>query len=233
MLLPVSRDRRTRVGAAVALTVLLAGCSTPPGPDPATPAPRLPPDAIAYDDLLSTDREFPFAADCSQITPEVVAAVEGRGAVDLPGVGSPPGCSIQVGSDTLDELWILPEPPPNPSEPRYFPLAWNARLEGTTYHRRLLIDERYYAVETIDFLGGLPGCYLRVDTGSPVALLFRGVLPEAHGLSYGELNPAVTAYVTDREGTDRFMAENCPVVERMAVPLLAAIDPGGGSLGAP
>jgi hypothetical protein len=36
--------------------------------------------------------------------------------------------------------------------------------------------------------------------------------------------------VVDHAGTDRFMKDNCPVVERTAIVLLGDIDPGGGSL---
>jgi hypothetical protein len=213
-----------------AAAVLVAGCSTPPGPEPAVPAPALPEDAIAYDDLKSTDRPFPFANSCDQITREALVAVGGGGLRDLPPVTGPPGCSVEVQNEVLDELWIEEQPPPNQSEPRYFPLVWNNNGPFSNYHRRLILDGRYYAVETIDFYGAQPGCYLTVDTGSPSALQFRGIVPEAYAASYGELNYSQTNYVVDRAGIDRFMAENCPVVEQMAVGLLAAIDPGGGSL---
>jgi hypothetical protein len=221
----------TRVAVlAAAAAVLVAGCSTPPGPEPVTPAPSLPEDAIAYDDLKSTDRPFPFRNSCEQINRETLAAVGGGGLRDLPALIGPPGCSVLVQSDVLDELWIEEQPPPNPSEPRYFPLVWNNNASFSNYHRRLVLDGRYYAVETISFRGAQPGCYLTVDTGSPSALQFRGILPEAYAASYGQLDYTQTNYEVDRAGIDRFMAENCPLVEQMAVGLLAAIDPGGGSL---
>jgi hypothetical protein len=99
-----------------------------------------------------------------------------------------------------------------------------------TYFRRLILDGRYYAIEQIDFLGGNPGCYLTVDTGSPSAIQFRGVVPDQYALSYGKLDPGQRNYTIDRAGTDKFMAENCPVVEKAAIALLADIDPQGGSL---
>jgi hypothetical protein len=98
------------------------------------------------------------------------------------------------------------------------------------YFRRLLLDGRYYAIEKIDFFGGAPGCYLTVDTGSPSAIQFRGIVPDARAATYGQLNPTQRGYTVDRAGTDRFMAENCPAVEKAALAMLAAIDPQGGSL---
>ncbi|WP_345606992.1 hypothetical protein [Pseudonocardia adelaidensis] len=223
---------KIRLAAALVVALAaLAGCSTPPGPAPASPAPPLPEDAIAYDDLLSTDREFPFDNTCDQLGADSIDEVGARAARVLQGMGGPVGCAVEFGSAELDELWIEAEGPPNPSEPRYFPLLWNGDAgTGTTYHRRLLLDGRYYAVETIDFYGGQPGCYLTVDTGSPYALQFRGIVPEAVAATYGELNSSLTNYVVDHVGTDRFMTDNCPVVERTAIVLLGDIDPGGGSL---
>ena len=208
----------------------VSACSTPPGPAPATPAPTLPADAVAYDDLLSTDRPFPFRNSCDQVTTTAVRAIGARGARDIPGMSGPVGCSVEVGSPELEEVWAQEMGPPNPSEPRFFPLRWNLRSGLETYHRRLVLDGRYYAVETIDFLGGSPGCYLTVDTGSPSAIQFRGVVPDRYGARYGELNPTQRGYTVDRASTDRFMAENCPVVEKAAIALLADIDPRGGSL---
>jgi hypothetical protein len=221
---------KIRLAALAIAVVAVAGCSSPPGPDPATPAPALPADAIAYDDLLSTDRLFPFTSTCEQITRETLQEIGARRARVLDSIAGPAGCAITIGTAELDELWIEPQLPPNPSEPRYFPLLWNGEMNSTSYHRRLLLDGRYYAVETIAFYGGLPGCYLTADTGSPSALQFRGIVPEEHALRYGELNYSFTDYEIDRAGTDRFMAENCPLVEQSAVALLADIDPGGGSL---
>jgi hypothetical protein len=222
---------KIRLAAVAVALAALAGCSTPPGPAPASPAPPLPEDAIAYDDLLSTDREFPFDNTCDQLSADSIGRVGARDARVLQGMGGPAGCAVEFGGAELDELWIETQAPPNPSEPRYFPLLWNGEAgTGTTYHHRLLLDGRYYAVETIDFYGGQPGCYLTVDTGSPYALQFRGIVPEALAVSYGELNSSFTNYVVDHVGTDRFMKDNCPVVERTAIALLGDIDPGGGSL---
>jgi len=215
--------------AAVAAGTVSA-CSTPPGPAAATPAPTLPADAVAYDDLLSTDRRFPFTNSCDQVTQAAVRTIGGSGAHDLRGMGGTVGCSVDVNSPELEAVWAEGMRPPNPSEPRMFPLRWNLRSGLETYHRRLVLDGRYYAVETIDFLGGSPGCYLTVDTGSPSAIQFRGIVPDQYALRYGELNPSQRNYTVDRAGTDRFMAENCPVVEKAAVALLADIDPQGGSL---
>jgi hypothetical protein len=159
-----------------------------------------------------------------------VAGAGGVGARDIRGMSGPAGCSVEVGSPQLEEIWATAMGPPNPSEPRMFPLVWNLRGGAEIYHRRLLLDGRYYAVETIDFLGGSPGCYLTVDTGSPSAIRFRGIVPESYGNSYGELNPGLRGYTIDRQGTDRFMSENCPAVEKAAIALLADIDPRGGSL---
>ncbi|WP_147255991.1 hypothetical protein [Pseudonocardia hierapolitana] len=221
---------KIRLAAVAVALAALAGCSTPPGPAPASPAPVLPEDAIAYDDLLSADREFPFDNTCDQLDPGTVDELGARDVQVLQGIAGPVGCAVEFGTAELDELWIETRSPPNPSEPRYFPLVWNGEAGSTTYHRRLLLDGRYYAVETIDFYGGQPGCYVTVDTGSPDAVQFRGIVPEALAASYGELNSSFTNYTVDHAGTEKFMKDNCPAVEKAAIALLGDIDPGGGSL---
>jgi hypothetical protein len=148
----------------------------------------------------------------------------------LESISGPAGCALEFRTPELDEVWIETEGPPNPSEPRYFPLVWNGDINSVTYHRRLVLDGRYYATETIGFAGGRAGCYLTVDTGSPNALQFRGIVPEELAARYGELNYSFTNYEVDHAGTERFMTENCPVVEQTAIVLLGEIDPGGGSL---
>ncbi|MFC4947647.1 hypothetical protein [Pseudonocardia sp. GCM10023141] len=221
-----------RGAAALLVTTaaLVAGCSSPPGPAPASPAPALPADAIAYDALKSTDRPFPFTNSCKQITAPVLAAVSGRKATDIKSLAGPAGCMVAIsGNPELEQVWLEPKSPPNPSEPRYFPLLWDGK-GASTYHRRLIFAGRYYAVETIDFYGGQPGCFLTVDTGSPTALQFRGILPEKFANTYPELNPGNTGYEIDHEGTQKFMDENCPVVEKIAGDLIEAVDPRGGSL---
>jgi hypothetical protein len=221
---------KIRLAAVVVALAALTGCSTPPGPAPASPAPTLPEDAIAYDDLLSTDRQFPFDSTCDQVSPGTLGELGAQDVHVLQGMAGPEGCAVEFGTAELDQVWIETKAPPNPSEARYFPLAWNGRLNSTSYHRRLLLAGRYYAVETIDFYGGQPGCYLTVDTGSPNAVQFRGILPEQYAATYGQLNSAATNYVIDHPGTNRFMSENCPAVEKAAALLLGDIDPGGGSL---
>src|SRR4051794_23737630 len=143
---------------AVVAAGTVAACSPPPGPASATPAPMLPADAVAYDDLLSTDREFPFENSCDQITPAAMSAFGGVSARDIIAFGRPVGCMVQVGSPELEQVWVEGMGPPNPSEPRYFPLMWNLRSGLEPYFRRLLLDGRYYAIEKIDFYGGAPGC---------------------------------------------------------------------------
>lgn len=206
----------------------MVGCSTPPGPAPASPGPKLPANAIAYDDLKSTNRPFPFSGTCSQLSSGVIARLGFVRAWNIESVNG--GCSLLADRPELDMLWIEPKLPPNKSEARYFPLMWNGTLVSGPYLRRLILDERYYATEHIDFYGNAPGCYLTVDTGSPFAIQFRGILPDTAVAAYGELNPAQTHYRADRAGVDRFMAENCPLVEQLATGLLKVIDPHGGSL---
>lgn len=216
------------VAALLVAAALLAGCSTPPGPEPASPGPKLPANAIAYDDLKSTNRPFPFSGNCSQLDSGVIARLGFVRASDIESFTG--GCSLHADRPKLDMLWIEPKFPPNKSEARYFPLMWNGTLVSGPYLRRLILDQRYYATEHIGFDGNAPGCYLTVDTGSPFAIQFRGILPDTAAGTYGELNPAQTNYQVDRAGVDRFMAENCPLVEQLATELLKVIDPHGGSL---
>ncbi|WP_370946416.1 hypothetical protein AB5J62_02200 [Amycolatopsis sp. cg5] len=220
---------KIRLFALLAVTVV-AGCSSPPGPPPGKPAPKLPAEAIAYDDLKSTNRTFPFHNNCDGLTPELLGSVGlGEARVVPPGPSGPGFCAIKGSDRMLEELWVQEKPTPNTSEPRYFPIVWRGAGQAQ-YLKRMIFADRYYATETIDFYGGQPGCYLTVDTGSSSALQFRGILPKETAAGYPELNYTMTGYKVDREGTDKFMADACPIVEKVALAALGGIDPDGGSL---
>lgn len=227
-----------RITTAALALLLASACSTPPGPQPSSPAPVIPEDAIAYDDLLKGDRAMPFDNTCQKVTADVVAAVglaKAETTYDL--TKNPSGCEIVGESEGRSEpgaveamqlsVSVVPTEPPNVMD--VFKDYWSGK-GAASYFRRAIIADRYYATRTIGFdYESNPMCVITVDTGSPEALRFSyaeaGFLAE-----YGLMDRLkLLGYDTPRDKVDRFMADVCPAVEEKVVKLLAAIDPDGGS----
>lgn len=167
----------------------------------------MPAEAIAYDELRSVDRPYPFTGTCEQL-PD-------------PGTSTSPGnCVLPVNGRNARSTSLVVQTRERATGPRYFLALWNGLgLDTATFHRRMILDGRYYAVETY---ASRPTCELAVDTGSGATMVFSSVLPAE--LAAGHAGPM------DRDKTAGFMADNCPLVEKFAVNALRYIDPDGGSL---
>jgi hypothetical protein len=221
-----------------ALTLATTACSSPPGPGPGNPAPKIPADAVAYDDLQSAavERPSPYKTDCSQLTPRVVAAAGLTGSARMAGgPGQTPVCIIQGKDGKLDQLWVQ-SLDPNPKKPtRVFPAIWNGAggvigTDSRSHFRRFLLLDKYYATENFYIFAVGPSCFINVDTGSLSAIQFRGIISDnLANTTYKALTDS-TAYYPDIKEVDKFSSDVCPAVEKAAETFMGAIDPNGGSL---
>ncbi|WP_156755155.1 DUF3558 domain-containing protein [Actinokineospora pegani] len=214
----------------------LTGCSTPPGPAPSMPAPRIPADAVAYDDLLSADREFPFSGNCEQVNAALLGELGYSASVEVRASQSDNSCAIV---EDRDGAFYLTAVKPSGPGAKVFERAWmgDVALVGIGYFRRFILDDRYYATwsfrkQGLREDGGFNlNCYLTVDTGSDQALVFREMATESVYAAHQDLIDAEAAGDNKPvEEIRRFMEARCPALEKKALTVLAAIDPGGGSL---
>lgn len=228
-----------RILAVLTAGLAVVSCSTPPGPAPAKPAPPIPADAIAYDDLKSTNRPNPFTGDCMQITPKLLGELGIKGPPRKSTIPYP-GCNVGKISGPVDKarFGIGTLAPKDTPGARFFPGPWTSGdfMEADPgYVRRTLLDGKYYAVRL--FSDGnsskVPSCLLIVDPGSPAALLFKYTLNADEAAQFGELtNESGYPNSDNVEAMRKFSESTCPKVEQMASTVLKEIDPGGGSLGA-
>ncbi|WP_157361781.1 hypothetical protein [Haloechinothrix halophila] len=212
---------------------VLVGCSSPPGPDPTMPAPSIPEEAIAYDDVKSLEeRPYPYTGDCSQFDPGRLRELGLAGTGRDSGVPGNESCQLDGGEGgTLAQVWITVEYPPNPSVDRAFPDFWNGGNHSGHFRRTILLD-RYYAVQQLDLRGvpTTPRCEYVVDTGSPQAIRFTGLLHEDVGAPLGELIKPTTTWEVNEDQAASFVTEHCPRMREITEELLPMIDPDGGSL---
>ncbi|MPY97100.1 MAG: hypothetical protein GEU97_03760 [Actinophytocola sp.] len=207
----------------------LVGCASPPGPDPATPAPTIPEDAVAYDEIKSLEsRPYPFAGDCSQFDADALRELGLAGtseAVDF----SLQWCALDTApSSPYAEVRVMVESPANPSVTRAFPTIWNGQVHSGYLRREILLD-RYYAVEALSLAAGA-SCDIVVDTGSPLAVRFSGALSEQLGMSLADRIRQPATLDVDPDEAESFMTEYCPRLRELTEGLLPMIDPNGGSL---
>jgi hypothetical protein len=125
------------------------------------------------------------------------------------------------------------ESPPDPSEPAAFPRIWNG-FGHSGYFRRVILLDRYYAVKSLRLQGApaTPRCEFTVDTGSPNAVRFTGVLPDSAGPAAGDrIMIDGSAWNIDKNAAASFMDQHCPMMQRVTESLLqSSVDPEGGSL---
>src|SRR3712207_4748425 len=92
------------IGGSPSANPSAPAASPPPrGRPPAPPAPPLPGAAIAYEDLLSPDRRFPFDNTCDQVTAGTLDELGARGARVIDLSGRPEGCAIEFGTAEFDQ----------------------------------------------------------------------------------------------------------------------------------
>lgn len=219
--------------------LVLTSCSDPPGPAPAMPAPDIPEEGVAYDDLRSAaQRPFPFTDDCAQITPEVAQQAGLTGDMDALDDALIDGCVLDAGADQpfgwlgVHGVEASNDPDDDADEPA-FAREWRGGSWTQGHFERSILLGRYYAVTRFDGENGAASCNVVVDTGSQRALEFVGYLDEDAGRAkHSEIfDDQFSSEPSDRDALEAFVGEQCPAVREAAeVLLVEAIDPVGGSL---
>ncbi|MFF0144395.1 hypothetical protein [Amycolatopsis sulphurea] len=214
------RNRWTTTAAlAAAALALLSGCAVAPAPAPGKPAPRLPADSVAYDELpVITTRPKLFPGDCSQFDrdPQLTQRLQGRSPrfnsfVKACVLLRSAGTQVEIGSTDPDRR--LPQP---------WIGYWKAYSYGLYHFRRILVLDRYYAVSQLD----QNGCLVAVNIGAAQVVTVRvGAQPPVTG-GYENMPRPGDSVEQDRRMANAF----CPDAVRAAETYLNEVDPGGGSL---
>ncbi|MEU4674212.1 hypothetical protein AB0F91_41185 [Amycolatopsis sp. NPDC023774] len=208
------RSRSLTVLPLLATALALTGCAVAPGPAPGKPAPTLPADSVAYDQLpVMTTRPNVFPGTCAQFEQNAqlraafeVQKTQFNGYQNLCSLTRASGPTAFVGA--LDPSDRVPDP---------WAGTWGAYSYTLHHFRRTLLQEnRYYAVDSLD----VNGCTVSVNTGSKQVLEVSIQFNESGGELVGDSVDA------DR----RIAAKSCPETERLAEVYLEIVDPGGGSL---
>ncbi|WP_233573741.1 hypothetical protein [Amycolatopsis panacis] len=216
------RSRKITVAALGALAgALLAGCSVAPGPPPGKPAPRLPADSVAYDELpVITSRPKLFPGSCAQFeqNPQLMRQLQGSSPFFSPVFHS---CTLKRAGGTQVEVGSRD---PDQRVPHPWIGYWKAYSYGLYHFRRILVLDRYYAVSQLD--GN--GCLVAVNIGAEQVVTVRvGAQPPVAG-GYENIPRPGDSVEQDRRMADTF----CPSARQAAETYLSAVDPGGGSLAA-
>lgn len=227
----------TLATAGAALTALTA-CGAPAQPEPPSGHPAtLSADVFAYDNPEFLTNRKPLltpTAECSQIPTDVLTEVgikpsnnsasheqltDGGCMVrNVDGRMNNNQLSITIGAATwdFDKFWrgdvkFTGEVTTGGGPPG------NAGYTGATSLRRMIIDNRYYAVMYVSpEVFAWDGCVLAIDTGSPNPLLVAS--------STSTMNSQPKP-----EDTKRILDNDCPRTQDIAQKLLARLDPDGGS----
>lgn len=225
----VWRSSSRAVALVFAGLTAIVGCSSPT-PDPATPAPTIPEDAIAYDEIKSLkSRPAPFTGDCSPFDPDALRELGLAGTSETVETSVQKWCALGTTSDSpFEEISVMAEGPIFPGDTRAFPAIWDGQTHSGYFRREILLD-RYYAVQALNLDSGARCDYV-VDVGSPYAVRIAGVLNEDVGMTLADtIRPSVTGDVNEDEA-ESFMIEYCPRMRQLTEGLLPMIDPDGGSL---
>lgn len=205
---------RSRSLTVLLLALTLAGCAVAPAPAPGKPAPTLPAESVAYDQLpVITSRAPLFPGTCAQFEQNAqlraafeVEKMQFNGYQNL--------CSLTRASGPTAFVGALD---PNDRVPDPWVGTWGAYSYTLHHFRRTLLQEnRYYAVDSLD----VNGCTVSVNTGAKQVLEVSLQFNESGGELAGDSVDA------DR----RIAAKSCPETERLAETYLKIVDPGGGSL---
>ncbi|WIX80754.1 hypothetical protein QRX50_08320 [Amycolatopsis carbonis] len=204
------RSRSLTVLPLLALT--LAGCAVAPAPAPGKPAPALPAESVAYDQLpTETTRPNLFAGTCAQFEqhPDLVRTFA---ATDPPvNDSSTRSCIVPIADKGLI---VLQQPKQEEGHDSPWVETWMGESGLVDHFRREVVLDRYYAVSTVRS----NGCEITVNTGSP--------LPFTLSLGYQYRQSSDDSVAALRARADQY----CPTVRKLVGDYLTVVDPGGGSL---
>ncbi|MCO1578284.1 hypothetical protein M8C13_21255 [Crossiella sp. SN42] len=208
--------RAVLVSSLLATLAVASACTSPPEPPVGAPAPKLDPDAVAYDNLdFQKGRKPVFDNTCKTLPPDITT---------LLGLTKPPRTGFNnqscIGAEEWGEFMIAQfAQRDRKSEQKFFSDVWKGDEVSGRYFERLIVAERYYAVQSLGYDNA--SCELVVDTGSStpfkVSIYYTDAETEAKRKLDEKFDPAASR--------DRL----CPRAREFATKLLPAIDPDGGS----
>ncbi|GAA2825269.1 hypothetical protein [Crossiella cryophila] len=208
--------RAVLVSATLATLAVASACTSPPEPAVGSPAPALERDAIAYDNLDFRKSRPPVFDNTCKTLPQNITTLLGLTTAPRTGFGN----SACIGKEEWGEYSIAQyKQSDRKSEEKFFSDVWTGDDATGRYFERLILAERYYAVQTLGYDNA--SCDLVVDTGSSTPFKVTIYVPDKDAEVQRKLDEKFDP-VTSR---DRL----CPRAREFATKVLAAIDPDGGS----
>ncbi|ANZ36960.1 hypothetical protein BBK82_13640 [Lentzea guizhouensis] len=182
----------------------------------ASPAPKLDPRAIAYDNLdFNLKREPVFDNTCETLPSDLQSMLN---LTKKPNT-TMSGCRAEAEWGTLT-ISLLGPGAGRKSNARHFVDVWNGDRGAGDYFQRSILLDRYYATTVIT--GEVNQyCFVTVDTGAELPLEVQGAMDLDESV-------ALTAQDVDQP-IDRAMKDFCPPAREAAEKLLPLIDENGGS----
>jgi hypothetical protein len=196
---------------------VLTACTAPPEPPLSSPAPKLDPQAIAYDNLdFNLRRPSVFDNTCETLPSNLQTLL---GAKKKPNTGMGGSCNADMEWGELSIALLAPGSG-RKSNARHFVDVWNGDRGAGDYFQRSILLDRYYATTVIS--GEVnESCTVTVDTGSelPFEVRARMDFEESMALAKQDVDQPI----------DRALREYCPAAKEVAEKLLPLIDENGGS----
>ncbi|RJQ66220.1 hypothetical protein D5S17_35955 [Pseudonocardiaceae bacterium YIM PH 21723] len=211
------------VAAAVLATVIgLSGCAAPQPPT-GTPAPKLNPDLVAYDNIgfqVTRPRVYIDEKMCAGLPADIGPKI---GMASEPFDTRPSGCGFKESWGLLTIAQSTPSE--RASRQRFFADYWNGKQTyGTAYSRRFIINDTYLAIKSVGKTE-YGGCTVTIDTGNTESLVIVALPPSEDADVYRKQDKDFPK--------DKAIADFCSKAVTVAEKLLPVIDPGGGSLRTP
>lgn len=208
---------------AVLTTALLAAtlaatsaCTAPPEPPLGSPAPVLSPDAVAYDNLDFQRTRKPVFDNTCKTLPQNITQLLDLTAAPKTGYGNQTCGGKEEWGEYLIAQFAQRD---RKSEQKFFSDVWVGDEASGRYFERLIVAQKYYAVQTLGYDNA--SCLLVVDTGSSTPFQISIYVPDKESDAQAKLDQKFDP-ATNR---DRL----CPRARDFATKLLGAIDPDGGS----
>ncbi|MEV6236914.1 hypothetical protein [Lentzea sp. NPDC051838] len=206
-----------RLVALLTACTVLTACTAPPEPPLSSPAPKLDPQAIAYDNLdFNLSRKSVFDSTCETLPSNLQSLL---GAKEQPRTGMGGRCIAEMEWGDLS-ISLLGPGAGRKSNARHFVDVWNGDRGAGNYFQRSIVLDRYYATTVIS--GEVnEHCTVTVDTGSELPFEVEASMDFNESIKLKDLDVD--------QPLDRAFKEFCPAATQAVEKLLPLIDENGGS----